>query len=362
MILPFQIYLKYVDEVFDLQPLERGDYSLISIINDVKNEITGYYVQKGEIWELSVTFAWNNNSHLLPMLESSGQPDIPNSRPFAASVLEPDIPISGPPASSGESDGSDVDNDCEVNEESDKDADSDVSLDDYCGEVDDDMHGHCDPIGDNTWLLRAKKIVLNNLKIDHIAAYAKMKKYENAIIAMNPIACVKLSLTEVPRTKPRKPICFMSDQQKDELKALDNAWPYAGKRYITNNMSKCFNNWIKDEREKPILTLLEHLRRKVMARFSDKCEELEKLKESITPYARQTLITNEKKGKEVASISWMWQIIELHCKHVVVVFMYNIVFSHDHVHWYYAKEALKLTYSGAINHILEESIWPEYYS
>ncbi|KAI9180880.1 hypothetical protein LWI28_008982 [Acer negundo] len=91
---------------------------------------------------------------LLPMLESSEQPDIPNSRPFAASVLEPDIPISGPPASSGEGDGSDVDNDCEVNEESDKDADSDVSLDDYCGEVDDDMHGHCDPIGDNTWLLR----------------------------------------------------------------------------------------------------------------------------------------------------------------------------------------------------------------
>ncbi|KAI9181154.1 hypothetical protein LWI28_011965 [Acer negundo] len=124
-------------------------------------------------------------------------------------------------------------------------------------------------------------------------------------------------------------------------------------------MSKCFNNWIKDERDKPILTLLEHLRRKVMARFSDKCEELEKLKESITPYARQTLITNEKKRE--GSCKYI-MIIELHCKHVVVVFMYNIVFSHDHVHWYYAKEALKLTYSGAINHILEESIWPEYYS
>ena len=44
-------------------------------------------------------------------------------------------------------------------------------------------------------IYRAKKIVLNNLKTDHIAAYAKMKKYGNAIIAMNPGTCVKVSLT-----------------------------------------------------------------------------------------------------------------------------------------------------------------------
>ena len=40
--------------------------------------------------------------------------------------------------------------------------------------------------------------------------------------------------------------------------------------HITNNMSECFNNWIKDERDKPILTLLEHLRRKGTVRFSEK--------------------------------------------------------------------------------------------
>ncbi|KAK3200400.1 hypothetical protein Dsin_023815 [Dipteronia sinensis] len=155
----------------------------------------------------------------------------------------------------------------------------------------------------------------------------------------------------------------MSDQQKDELKALDNVWPYVGKRYcfrhmlenfkstykdnsmngklwsiaragsksvftegmkalgddlmedviwlmkepcdkwaryafdcdiksdhITNNMSECFNNWIKDERDKPILTLLEHLRKKIMVRFSDKCDEVEKLKDSITPYAKGNMV------------------------------------------------------------------------
>ncbi|KAK3205578.1 hypothetical protein Dsin_019624 [Dipteronia sinensis] len=69
--------------------------------------------------------------------------------------------------------------------------------------------------------------------------------------------------------------------------------------HIINNMSECFNNWIKDERDKPILTLLEHLRRKVIVRFSEKCDELEKLKDSITPYARQVLTTNEKKGRKL---------------------------------------------------------------
>ncbi|KAK2633976.1 hypothetical protein Ddye_028768 [Dipteronia dyeriana] len=56
----------------------------------------------------------------------------------------------------------------------------------------------------------------------------------------------------------------------------------------------------------------------------------------------------------------MWQISGLPCKHDVVVFMYKRVFPHDHVHWYYTKEALKLTYSGAINPIPEEPRWPGY--
>ncbi|KAK2634984.1 hypothetical protein Ddye_029776 [Dipteronia dyeriana] len=185
-------------------------------------------------------------------------------------------------------------------------------------------------------MYRAKKIVLNNLKTDHTTAFAKIKKYGNAIIAMNP---------------------------------------------------ECFNNWIKDERDKPILTLLKHLMRKIMVRFSDKCDELEKLKDSITPYAREQLSSNEKKGRklqvyhgmgdwcktvnkrgvklvvnigEVTCDCGMWQISGLPCKHVVTVFMYKRVFPDDHVYWYYTKETLKLTYNGVIKPILEESKWPEY--
>ncbi|KAK2655046.1 hypothetical protein Ddye_008098 [Dipteronia dyeriana] len=335
------------------------------------------------------------------------QPDISNGGPPATSV-EPDVLNSGQPAVSDEGDGSDIDNEYEFIEESAENADSYVSLDYECREIDDDMHDHCDPDGKDTCLLdssdketglikiakycrqhqwrpnpdgsieisegqilgnaktardvikrytvscnnktcdwrvhvsslpygvtfmvrsvtdghnlcprmttnkeanarwvvsvresiiladlklsakslkmqllerfaitcsslttyRAKKIVLNNLKTDHVAAYAKMKKYGNAITVMNPgidgchlsgqFGGVMLSATALDRDSgifpvafcvcesetldswtwflkllsdclgwdDRKPICFTSDRQKGELKALDNEWPYAGK-------------------------------------------------------------------------------------------------------------------------------------
>ncbi|KAL5818583.1 hypothetical protein ACOSQ4_022425 [Xanthoceras sorbifolium] len=42
--------------------------------------------------------------------------------------------------------------------------------------------------------------------------------------------------------------------------------------HISNNMSECFNGWIKDERDKPILILLELLKRKIIVRFTEKWE------------------------------------------------------------------------------------------
>ncbi|KAK2637339.1 hypothetical protein Ddye_032131 [Dipteronia dyeriana] len=59
-------------------------------------------------------------------------------------------------------------------------------------------------------MYRAKNIVLNNLKTDHIDTYVKMKKYGNTIIAMNPGNCVKICLTQVPETNPRFERFFLS--------------------------------------------------------------------------------------------------------------------------------------------------------
>ncbi|KAK0573341.1 hypothetical protein LWI29_006718 [Acer saccharum] len=159
--LPFQVYVNYANKVFDLQILEPGDCSVISIINDVKKEITGHHVKKEETWELSITFPWNVQRHvlkadeelmfvfedfeccdkpsiefdltlfplaiefpeddvqLLPMMESTGPYAASVSEheiPSAVSDLKVDIPNSRPPAASVEGYVSDVDNDYEVNE------------------------------------------------------------------------------------------------------------------------------------------------------------------------------------------------------------------------------------------------------
>ena len=44
-ILPFQIFVKYVDETVDLDIIEPGDYSVISLINDVKKELKGDLIE-----------------------------------------------------------------------------------------------------------------------------------------------------------------------------------------------------------------------------------------------------------------------------------------------------------------------------
>ncbi|KAL5779702.1 hypothetical protein ACOSQ2_010439 [Xanthoceras sorbifolium] len=49
----------------------------------------------------------------------------------------------------------------------------------------------------------------------------------------------------------------------------------------TNNMCECFKSWINEDRDKPILTLFESLRRKVMVMFHEKWEEVEKFEDDI---------------------------------------------------------------------------------
>ncbi|TXG73237.1 hypothetical protein EZV62_001816 [Acer yangbiense] len=194
-------------------------------------------------------------------------------------------------------------------------------------------------------VLRAKRIVLETLKSDHAKAYAKLKKYGNVICVMNPgsdvFVAINPSVVSVNPTFFRfyhsvkdegTPICFMSDRQKRGLAALGKEWLEASNRsenakaadwmmlepvekwarhgfdpniksdHITNNMSKCFNSWIKDERDKPVLQRLEHLRRRIMVRYYEKWDDLEKWNDSITPYAREMLDTNEKEARKLQVI------------------------------------------------------------
>ncbi|KAI9166267.1 hypothetical protein LWI28_029243 [Acer negundo] len=94
--------------------------------------------------------------------------------------------------------------------------------------------------------------------------------------------------------------------------------------HVTNNMSECFNSWIKEDRDKPILTLFETLRRKVIVRFMDKWVEIEKLNDTITSYTRNRLNETDNEARKL-------QVIH---------------------------EAFQAAYSGVINPIPDASRWP----
>ncbi|KAI9187308.1 hypothetical protein LWI28_026648 [Acer negundo] len=155
--------------------------------------------------------------------------------------------------------------------------------------------------------------------------------------------------------------------------------------HVTNNMSECFNSWIKEDRDKPILTLFETLRRKVMVRLTDKWVEIEKLNDIITSYTRSRLNETDNEARKLQVIHgrgeyhetmdsrnkpWLvnigektcdcgeWQISGCPCKHALAVLTYNRQHAHDFVHWYYSKEAFQAAYSGAINPIPDASRWP----
>ncbi|TXG67913.1 hypothetical protein EZV62_009188 [Acer yangbiense] len=54
-----------------------------------------------------------------------------------------------------------------------------------------------------------------------------------------------------------------------------------------------------------------------------------------------------------------WQISGFPCAHAAAVIDYCGQYTHEYTHWYYSKEAFKLTYGGTINPIPDPSMWPD---
>lgn len=59
--------------------------------------------------------------------------------------------------------------------------------------------------------------------------------------------------------------------------------------HVTNNMTESFNKWVDEVRDKPILTILEHIRRQLMVRMLEKYKQGEDWQDRLTPYARERL-------------------------------------------------------------------------
>nr|XP_027118482.1 uncharacterized protein LOC113735689 [Coffea arabica] len=66
---------------------------------------------------------------------------------------------------------------------------------------------------------------------------------------------------------------------------------------LSNNICESFNQYIKDAREEPILTMFEAIRRQIMCRFQEKRDWIQKVKSHICPRICQKI---EERKKQVA--------------------------------------------------------------
>ena len=82
--------------------------------------------------------------------------------------------------------------------------------------------------------------------------------------------------------------------------------------HVTNNMTKSFNKWVDEVRDKPILTILEHIHRQLMVRMLKKYQLGETWQDHLTPYARERLINPQMRQGELRSLE-----VEGSCLNVV---------------------------------------------
>ena len=61
----FHVHVRYVDRIVDMDLIEPGDCSVISLINDTRKILNGCRIERWETWQLRVMFSWNGQQHVL---------------------------------------------------------------------------------------------------------------------------------------------------------------------------------------------------------------------------------------------------------------------------------------------------------
>ncbi|KAH9671713.1 SWIM-type domain-containing protein [Citrus sinensis] len=137
--------------------------------------------------------------------------------------------------------------------------------------------------------------------------------------------------------------------------------------HVTNNMTESFNKWVDEVRNKPVLTILEHIRRQLMVR-------IERLNQSSNEARRIKVFGGRGELFECCQAGYrnflvhitdgtcecgMWQVSGVPCKHAVAAILHKGGQPENYVHHYLTKESFMMTYMGTINPIPDECAWPE---
>ncbi|KAK4839467.1 hypothetical protein QYF36_022181 [Acer negundo] len=350
--LPFKVFVKNGNELYDMGLVEPGECSVISIINDAKKEFLGDVFSNVELMFVFEEFDRRNNPiihfhiSVVPLENDIGLLEYtPNTSPQETVIQENtnpqtlDITLENPTLKedailevdddSDEVNGSEVEPDYEYRP-SGSVSDSDTSLVDSLdeGHVMVGIPGRCEPDGDKFgWENSSGEEdgptrMVRYSKVGHVAGFNDVMKEIREVS--------EKAHTSLMKSKPHK---LARHKFEEEIKS----------DHVTNNMSECFNSWIKEDRDKPILTLFETLRRKVMVRFTDKWVEIEKLNDTITSYTRNRLNETDNEARKLQVIHGRGE--------------YHETMDSRNKPWL-TNIAFQAAYSGAINPIPDASRWP----
>lgn len=96
--------------------------------------------------------------------------------------------------------------------------------------------------------------------------------------------------------------------------------PYPKCDILLNNMCECFNSFILDAREKPIISLLEAIRNLLMVRMQSNKEKAAKWEDPLCPKIKKILMKNMEEAGEcipMKSDDWHFQIMSPYDQHTV---------------------------------------------
>jgi hypothetical protein len=160
--------------------------------------------------------------------------------------------------------------------------------------------------------------------------------------------------------------------------------------YVNNNIYECFNNWIKDYKDLPVVDLMDKIREKIMEKISTRQEIAKKLEGRILPsvlhelkmksrglhydFCRSGSLSAEISGTTNEGKTWrygvdlakrecgcgQWEVSGKPCTHAIFLFgkvkRLNI---EDYVDDYYSIEKFKLAYEFEVTPMGDKSQWPK---
>ena len=158
---------------------------------------------------------------------------------------------------------------------------------------------------------------------------------------------------------------------------------YSKRDLLVNNLSESFNSYILDARDKPIVTMIEKIRRKLMRRFQLKREGMSKLTGKICPKIQVKLDNEGLKSSNCVSIyagnglfeveckhqrfvvnlskrtcgCRKWDLTSIPCQHAISAILFDGSVPEDYVHPYYTIETYMKAYEPIIYPVASMEQW-----